>query len=88
MSSHYYSDDDLDFEGDEIRKEYEKIKHFTLDDYLDCTSTYKIIYDEWNKRVEDTLESKIISIYEKYYGNFHGVPCMKIRKGMESGISR
>lgn len=75
MSSQYYSDDEYDHEEQKKEREFSKIKHFTLEDYLECPETYKIINDEWNERIEQTLEDKIYAIYEKYYNYFKDIPC-------------
>jgi hypothetical protein len=75
MSSHrYYSDDDHDAEDYELQKEYDLIKQFKLEDYLECPETYKIIDNEWNCRVEDTLETKLNDVFMKYHEYFKDLP--------------
>lgn len=70
----YNSDDDYENDDYEIHKEYEKIKHFKLEDYLECPETYKIINDEWNERVIRNMENKITDLFELYFNDFKDVP--------------
>lgn len=64
------NDDYRSDEDDNNDKEYSRISHLTLSDYLDCNHTKKIIKDEWNERVRDDLECDICDLFNEYYELF------------------
>lgn len=62
----YYSDEEIPQEEQQIYKEYQNIKHFTLADYLECTETRTIIEDEWNTRIEETIEPELYALFDMF----------------------
>lgn len=66
-----------DYESDdcETQKEFEKIKHLTLNDYLECPETYNVMNDEWEGRFNSNVEEQLNDIFNKYFSNFQGENC-------------
>lgn len=57
-----YSDDDTD-----KRKQIEKIRNFTINDYLSCKYTRNILHKQWEENFENNLERKIENFFFDNY---------------------
>lgn len=67
--------DDYESDDYETHKEFEKIKHLTLNDYLECEETYNVMNDEWEERFDSNIEEQLNDIFNKYFINFQGENC-------------
>jgi hypothetical protein len=62
-----YLNDELTYEEVELLEQYEKIKHFTLDDYMECKETRTLLLNEWEEHFNENLKNKIMEIFDEHY---------------------
>ena len=66
----YYSDEEYD-----TSKEYSKISHLQLQDYLECRETFNILNNEWTYKLESELEPEVDKIFNDYFEHFKNEDC-------------
>jgi len=69
MSKYNISDDEYDSDDYDV-KEFNKIKHLSLEDYLDCPQTNAILKSEWEDQLTEKIEDKVEDFFQKYYDYF------------------
>lgn len=61
--------EDITYEEEIREKEWKKIKHFTVNDYLSCKQTKELLLQEWDKKFNDNLEPNIENVMKKHIDN-------------------
>ena len=67
MPRNYYnsdSDNDDDEYNFERQEKWKSIKHFTINDYLECNETRIVLEQNWNQDFEDT-EKELYDLFDK-----------------------
>lgn len=64
-NSEYDSDEYTNYDIMNNEK-WKKISHFTVDDYLKCKETRNIILHEWEERIGEDLENKVVGIFNRH----------------------
>lgn len=62
-----FSNDELSYEEIKLLEKYEKIKHLTIDDYMECKETRKLLLNEWDERFDLNLKNKISEIFDEHF---------------------
>lgn len=62
----YYSDEEYDFLLEEKEKKWNKIKHFTADDYLKCQETRQLLKENWDNKFDDELGIGMLNILNNH----------------------
>ena len=61
----YYSDDD--YLDSSQQEKYNIIKNYTLNDYLSCNETKKILDTNWNNNFKENMDEQIKELLLKHY---------------------
>lgn len=64
---HNNSDYEEDLEQEQIEQEYEKIKHFTQEDYMKCPQTRDILIEDFESRFQETAEDELRELFINNY---------------------
>ncbi len=75
MDEEYNSDEEMN-----NMREYSKISHLKLQDYLDCKETFNILNNEWEYKLEDELEPEVDKIFNDYFNHFKEEDCKLFKR--------
>ena len=89
MAHNYNSDsdgEDVDIFEQQRLEQWDKIKDFTLDDYLSCDETRFLLFNEWEERFNETQE-KLESLFEAYLEQSGKAGCNILAFAEQSHVS-